>query len=109
MNKEEWQKMIKVFQEKIKTGEIKKDSWDAFIHYYVDYDCKISHEFLWNYNGIEYGLYPLEEFGKYQLCNSENQEAIIYKSIFDALEQIRLDEKSLKELYDENLIIFEIT
>ena len=109
MNKEEWEAMRIKTIEKIKNGELNDESWEEFIHNYVEYECGISHEFLWNYKGIEYGLYPLEDFGKYEYMSEETKESVIYKDIWDALENIRIDEKTLRELYEDNQIFFNIT
>ncbi len=109
MTEKEWEEATAKIREKIASGEIKDESWEDFLHYYVDYDCGISHEFQWDYKGISYGLYPIEDFGKYEFLKEGSNESIIYDDIFDALEKVRFDGKSLRELYEQNIIFFEIT
>ena len=47
--------------------------------------------------------------GKYEFLKEGSNESIIYDDIFDALEKVRFDGKSLRELYEQNIIFFEIT
>lgn len=109
MTIKEWEDEIAKIREKIASGELKDELWEDFIHYYVDYGCGISHEFSWIYKGISYGLYPMEDFGKYELLKEGSSEPIIYNDIYEALDKIRMDDKSLKELYDQKIIFFDIT
>ena len=108
MTEKEWEDMVKTMQAKIASGEITDEPWEDFLHYYVDYDCGISHEFLWNYKGVDYGLYPLEEFGKYEYYIEGEEKTIVFKDIYDAIEKIRLDGMTIQELYEKNLIFFDI-
>ena len=109
MTEKEWEEATAKRREKIASGELKDEPWADFLHFYVDYDCGLSHEFLWDYKGIQYGLYPMEEFGRYELLKEGNSESIVYNDIYDALDKIRIDGKSLQELYEQNIIFFEIT
>ena len=108
MTEKEWEDMVIKMQAKISSGEITDEPWEDFLHYYVDYDCGLSHEFSWNYKGIDYGLYPLEEFGKYEYY-IEGNNTHIYEDIYDALDNIRIDGMTLQELYEKNLIFFDIS
>ena len=104
----EWLEYVKKMQHKLETGEIKDLPWDDFVKYYINYDQGVSWEYVWNYRGVNYGLYPLERFGRYEFLNIDTKESIIYKDIFEALDKIRQDGKTIKELYESNLIFIDI-
>jgi hypothetical protein len=108
MTEKEWKEMIDRINEKVSSGELQNETWDEFISYYVDYECGLSHEFAWNYRGVDYELVPIEEFGQYEFYNGSTNKKELYKDIYEALNLIRIEGKTIKELYEANLIVFDI-
>ena len=109
MDEKEWEAYVQKMQDDIKSGKINDETWDDVLKYYVSYDQGLSWEYVWNYKGKDYGLYPLEQFGRYEFYIFETKESIIYKDIYEALDKIRIEGKSIKELYESKLIFFDLS
>lgn len=90
------------------------DSWNGIKEEFITNKLK-NYEFQWEYKGIEYYLQPKEgtfedlKKTEYELWDTCKKEYVTYSSELEALTTVIIaDGKTAAELYDMNLISFDI-